>query len=29
MTEGVGPLRPGDLVEGQVEGAGRLSFKIL
>ena len=27
--EGVGPLEHGDLVEGQVEGAGRLAFKII
>ena len=27
--EGVGPLIPGDLVEGEVEGAGALSFRIV
>jgi fumarylpyruvate hydrolase len=27
--EGVGPLQRGDLVEGEVEGAGRLSFRIV
>lgn len=27
--EGVGPLGPGDLVEGEVEGVGALSFKIV
>jgi fumarylpyruvate hydrolase len=26
--EGVGPLRPGDTVEGEVEGVGRLRFSI-
>jgi fumarylpyruvate hydrolase len=27
--EGVGPLQRGDLVEGEVEGAGRLSFRVI
>ena len=27
--EGVGPLQRGDLVEGEVEGAGRLTFKVV
>jgi len=27
--EGVGPLQRGDLVEGEVEGAGRLSFRVV
>jgi fumarylpyruvate hydrolase len=27
--EGVGPLQRGDLVEGEVEGAGKLSFRIV
>lgn len=26
--EGVGPLRPGDRVEGEVEGVGRLAFTV-
>jgi fumarylpyruvate hydrolase len=26
--EGVGPLVRGDLVEGQIEGVGQLSFRI-
>ena len=27
--EGVGPLVRGDLVEGEVEGVGKLSFRIV
>lgn len=27
--EGVGPLKPGDLVEGEVEGVGQIRFKVI
>ncbi len=27
--EGVGPLKPGDLVEGEVEGVGHIRFKVI